>query len=147
MKGKVVAVCKNPDKGKKKECEFALLIENWGIEGDFHAGSQREVSMLPLESIQKMKGRIPSIEFGNFGENFVVEGLDFGKLKKGDRLRIGKEVETEIIAIGKECHERCIIYYQTGECIMPVEGVFMKVLKGGLVKKGDIVFLMDGKNE
>lgn len=144
MRGKVVAICKSSEKGKKKECDSALFVENWGIEGDFHAGSKREVSMLPLKSILKMREKFPSLEFGNFGENIVVDGLEFEKLKIGDRLKIGSEVETEIISIGKECHDRCIIYYQTGECIMPGEGVFMKVLKGGIVKKNDSVFLKEG---
>ncbi len=144
MKGKVVAICKSTDKGRKKECDFAIFVEKWGIEGDFHAGSQREVSMLPLESIIRIKEKIPSIEFGDFGENLVVEGLNFEKLEVGDKLKLGNDVETEIVMIGKECHERCIIYYQTGDCIMPVEGVFMRILKGGLVKKNDPVFLEKG---
>ncbi len=142
MKGKVVAICKGMEKGRKRECDYAKFVEKWGIEGDFHAGSQREVSMLSFDSIQRMKEKFPSIEFGNFGENLVVEGLDFEKLNIGDRLKIGNEVETEITTIGKECHDRCIIYYQTGECIMPVEGVFMRVLKGGVVKKNDTVLLI-----
>lgn len=142
MKGKVVAICKGTEKGRKKECDYAKFVEKWGIEGDFHAGSQREVSMLPLDSIQRMKKKFPSIEFGSFGENLVVEGLDFEKLSIGDKLKIGNEVETEITTIGKKCHDRCIIYYQAGECIMPVEGVFMRVLKGGVVKKNDKVLLI-----
>jgi MOSC domain-containing protein YiiM len=142
MKGKVVAICKGVEKGRKSECDYAKFVEGWGIEGDFHAGSQREVSMLSFDSIQRMKKKFPSIEFGNFGENLVVEGLDFGKINIGDKLKIGNEVEAEIIMIGKECHDRCIIYYETGECIMPVEGVFMRVLKGGIVKRNDTVLLL-----
>ncbi len=141
MKGKVVAICKSENKGKKRECNSAIFVEKWGIDGDFHAGSQREVSMLPLESILKMKEKIPSIGFGDFGENLVVDGLNFEKLKIGDKLKIGSDVETEIIMIGKECHERCAIFYQTGDCIMPFEGVFLRVIKGGLVKKNDPIFL------
>lgn len=142
MKGKVVAICKGIGKGRKRECDYAKFVEKWGIEGDFHAGSQREVSMLSFDSIQRMKKKFPSIEFGSFGENLIVEGLDFEKLKIGDKLKLGNEVETEIIMIGKECPDRCIIYYQTGECIMPVEGLFMRVLKGGVVKKNDKILLI-----
>ncbi len=142
MKGKVIAICKSSEKGKKQKCDSALFIEKWGIEGDYHGGSSREVSMLLQESVKRMKGKIPSIEFGNFGENLVVDGISKINLKIGAKLKIGKEVETEITMIGKECHERCAIYYQTGECIMPLEGVFMKVLKGGTVKINDPVLLI-----
>lgn len=142
MEGRVVAICKSNEKGKKKECDSAIFVEKWGIEGDFHGGSQREISMLCLDSIQKMKEKIPSIKFGSFGENLVVDGLDFEKVRIGDKLKIGNEVLTEIIMIGKECHNRCVIYYQTGECIMPVEGIFMRVLRGGIVRKNDPVVLI-----
>jgi MOSC domain-containing protein YiiM len=142
MKGKIVAICISNEKGRKRECNYAKLIEKWGIEGDFHAGSFREVSMLPLESIEEMREKIPSIEFGDFGENLVVEGLEFEKIEVGDRLKLGNEVETEILMLGKECHERCAIYYQTGDCIMPSKGIFMRVLKGGIIKKDDPVELI-----
>ncbi|MGQ9617581.1 MAG: MOSC domain-containing protein [Candidatus Aminicenantia bacterium] len=143
MEGKVVSICKSERRGRKKECDFAIFKENWGIEGDFHAGSEREVSILPLKSIEKMKEKLSWIEFGNFGENLVIDGLDFENLKIGDRLKIGEIVEAEIVMIGKDCHERCLIYYQTGECIMPGEGIFLRILKGGIVKRNDTVIMVE----
>lgn len=113
------------------------MIKDLGVEGDFHAkGGERQVSLLAAESIQKMKAKGLKLEDGAFGENLVTEGINLLGLKLGQKLTIG-EAEIEISKIGKECPERCSIFYAAGDCIMPREGVFAKVLKGGKVKPGD----------
>lgn len=135
--GKVQAVCISASKGQKSEVKEVNLIKGIGIEGDFHAkGGERQVSLLADESIAKMREKGLKLEAGAFGENIVTEGIDLLSLKIGQKLKVG-ETEIEISKIGKECKERCSIYYAAGDCIMPREGVFAKVLKSGWVKAGD----------
>ncbi len=137
--GKVVAVCISERKGtQKKDIGEAHLIEDYGIEKDAHAGpGHRQVSLLALESADTMRAKGLDIDSGDFGENIVTEGLYLKDLSLGSRLRIGKEALLEITQIGKECHDRCAIYYQAGDCIMPREGIFARVIRGGTIHVGD----------
>ena len=117
---------------------YAELKEGFGIAGDAHAGTKnREVSLLAEESIEKMKTKGLNVGPGDFAENITTEGLDLVSLKIGSRIKIGKDTLLEISQIGKECRARCSIYYQAGDCVMPTEGVFAHVLKGGMIKTGD----------
>ncbi len=113
----------------------------YGIEGDAHASSawHRQVSVLALESINKMKQMGLNVSPGDFAENITTEGIDLVSLPVGTKMLIGAEVVGEVSQIGKECHTRCAIYYQAGDCVMPKEGIFIRVLKGGKVRKGDNV--------
>ena len=115
------------------------LKENWGIEGDAHAGDwHRQVSLLSFEKIETFRERGADVDFGAFGENLIVEGYDLRRLPVGTRFRIGEAV-LELTQIGKECHSHCEIYKKMGDCIMPREGVFTEVVKGGRIRKGDAV--------
>ena len=140
--GKVIAVCTSEKKGtQKQEVPSATLRENWGIEGDAHAGTwHRQVSMLALEKIEEFRNRGAKVDFGAFGENLIVEGYDLSKLPVGTRFCIG-EVMLEMTQIGKECHSHCAIHRVMGDCIMPREGIFTKVIKGGEVRPGDEIVM------
>jgi len=134
---KIQAVCINKSKGRKFADSEINLIADLGVEGDFHAkGGERQVSLLAHESIEKMRAKGLNLDDGAFGENIVTEGIELVALKIGQKLKIG-EAEVEVTKIGKECVERCAIFYQTGDCIMPREGIFGKVLVGGKVKAKD----------
>lgn len=149
MKGKIVSINVSNKKGMKKTpIEEATVFENRGIGGDAHASSEwhRQVSLLGIESIRKMQEKGLDVKPGDFAENITTEGLDLLKLPIGTRLRIGKDVLGEISQIGKECHTKCAIYQQAGDCVMPSEGVFMRVLKGGLIKAGDEIIVMQRKS-
>ena len=141
---KLIAICTSEDKGMKKTpAASAVLKENHGIEGDAHAGNwHRQVSLLGLEKIEEFRNRGADVEFGAFGENLVVEGIRLSSLPVGTKLSIGDTV-IEITQIGKECHSRCAIYEMVGDCIMPREGVFAKVLSGGMIQPGDEIELKD----
>lgn len=141
MKGKIVAVCTSPEKGgRKKDVGQGVLVEGFGLEGDGHGGDwHRQVSLLAMESIASMQAKGLDVGPGDFAENLTTEGLELFSLPVGTRLQIGKEVLLEISQIGKVCHTRCAIYYQAGDCVMPREGIFAVVLKGGPVKRGDEV--------
>jgi len=135
---KVKATCISKRKGEKKiPVESIRLVEDFGVEGDAHAGSERQVSLLALESIQKMQQKGLKVGPGDFAENIVTEGMDLLILCPGTKLKIGDKVLLEISQIGKECHNRCAIYYQAGDCVMPREGIFAKVVLGGEIKPGD----------
>ena len=136
---KVLAVSISERKGiKKHPVEYIELIEDYGIDGDAHAGKwHRQVSLLALEKIEDFRSKGGNVDFGAFGENLVIEGFELNKLPVGQRLTVGDEVLLEVTQIGKECHDKCAIYYQVGECIMPKNGIFTRVLKGGKVKVGD----------
>ena len=138
--GKLIAICTSENKGTQKEqMQSAALKADHGIEGDAHAGKwHRQVSLLGLEKIEDFRARGAEVEFGAFGENLVIEGFDFRNLPVGTRFRIG-DVLLEMTQIGKECHTHCAIYHLVGDCIMPREGVFAKVLSGGEIKVGDEV--------
>ncbi len=137
--GLIEAVCISADKGviKIPLNEITLRV-GWGIEGDAHAGEwHRQVSLLAGESIDRMREKMPEIDHGMFAENIVTRGIDFSGLSVGDSLNIGDDVVLEITQIGKECHNAgCAIKRTTGECIMPKEGLFCRVLEGGRVTPG-----------
>ena len=136
--GKVIAVCISKEKGTQKnripEGEF---IEDWGIKDDAHAGKwHRQVSLLSYDKIQEFRAKGAEIEDGAFGENLVVEGFDFAKLPVGTKFRCN-DVVLEMTQIGKKCHHGCAIFQKMGDCIMPREGVFTRVLHGGVIHEGD----------
>lgn len=138
--GRVMAVCTSPAKGtQKQDVGKAVFIEDFGIEGDAHAGKwHRQVSLLSYEKIEEFRRRGAEVAFGAFGENLVVEGIDFKTLPIGTRFRCN-EVELVLTQIGKQCHHGCEIFQKMGDCIMPREGVFTKVEKGGEIKVGDML--------
>ncbi|MEG6521507.1 MOSC domain-containing protein [Desulfotomaculum sp. 1211_IL3151] len=137
--GKIVAVCTSPKKGmRKKNVGEAMLLVEHGIEGDAHVGEwHRQVSLLAQESIEKMRQMGLKVGPGDFAENLTTEGIDLVSLPIGAKLKIGEAALGEVTQIGKECHTRCAIYYQAGDCVMPKEGIFIRVLQGGTVKVGD----------
>ena len=136
--GKVRAVCISEKRGtQKKNIESAVFVEDWGIQGDAHAGKwHRQVSLLSQETIEAFKARGAEITDGAFGENLVVSGYDFTKFPVGTRFAC-KDVVLELTQIGKECHHGCEIFQKMGECIMPTTGVFARVLHGGTIQTGD----------
>lgn len=138
--GKIIAICISEKRGTQKvEIPEADIREDWGIEGDAHGGKwHRQVSLLGLEKIEDFRTKCFGIDFGTFGENLVVEGYDLSNMPVGTKFRIG-EVILEMTQIGKECHSHCEIFKKVGDCIMPREGVFARVIKGGHIKKGDAV--------
>ncbi len=134
----VEAVCSSHKKGiVKKEQARVTLRENWGLEGDAHAGEwHRQVSLLAGESIDGVKETLPTLKNGAFAENIITRGIDLTTLNIGDRLQIGDTVVLEITQIGKECHnDGCAIKKATGDCIMPKEGLFARVIQGGEMSK------------
>ena len=141
--GKVLAVCMSTEKGtQKKPVESVTLKEDWGIVGDAHAGHwHRQVSLLAFEKIDEFRKKGAQIDFGAFGENLVVEGFDLKALPVGTRFQVG-DCLLELSQVGKACHSHCEIYKIMGDCIMPREGVFTIVLKGGVVKPGDAVTMI-----
>ena len=141
---KITAVCISSKKGTPKQSiPEAVLLTNFGMQNDAHASSDthRQVSLLATESIEKMKNRGFDVGPGDFAENLTVKGIELFTLPVGTKLKVGSKVILEISQIGKECHTRCAIYHRTGECIMPHEGVFARVIRGGPVKAGDAVVL------
>jgi len=145
MKAEVVEVSISKEKGTRKEnIPEGLLIENHGFRDDAHAGDwHRQVSLLAIESIEKIRAKGLDVGPGDFAENITTRGIDLVNLPIGTRLKVGEEVLMEVTQIGKECHTRCAIYYQAGDCVMPREGIFTKVLKGGRVKKSDQIVVID----
>ena len=142
--GKVIAICTSKHKGTlKNEVSEANFIEEFGIEGDAHAGKwHRQVSLLALEKIEDFNLKGANVDFGAFGENLVVSGIKLNELPVGQKIQVG-ETLLEVTQIGKECHTRCAIYYRVGQCIMPKNGIFTRVLKGGNIKVGDSVVLIE----
>ena len=137
--GRIVAVSVSQSKGIKKsnlpECK---LLEDKGLDGDAHAGDwHRQVSLLAMESIDKIRGKGLDVSPGDFAENITTSGLKIWELPLGTRLAVGSEALLEVTQIGKECHDRCAIYHQVGDCVMPREGVFTRVLRGGTIRPGD----------
>ena len=138
QQSRVVAVSVSRTKGVKKENVPSItLLPDFGVEGDAHAGSERQVSFLAQESIDAMQGRGLELHPGDFAENITTRGLDVPALPVGARLRLGSQVELEITQIGKSCHHGCAIRQAVGDCVMPREGVFARVLVGGVVRPGD----------
>ena len=147
MSGKIVSINISDRKGvRKKPVNEVTLRTDYGIEGDAHASSEwhRQVSLLALESVRKMQDMGLDVKPGDFAENLTTEGIDLLSLPIGTHLTIGHDIEAEVSQIGKECHTRCDIYYQAGDCVMPREGIFVKVLKGGKAKVGDRISLSAG---
>ena len=140
--GEVVAVCRSEEKGtRKSEIESGELITDFGLKGDAHAGDwHRQISLLGEESILKMKILVDKefdFNYGDFAENITTSGIFLYDLPVGSLLKIGDEVLLEVTQIGKECHHDCEIYKKVGMCIMPSEGIFARVKKGGEIKAGD----------
>jgi MOSC domain-containing protein YiiM len=133
----------------KKKCtpktpvEEAYLVKEHGLEGDAHSGPwHRQVSLLASESIDQAKAQGLNVNFGDFAENIATVGIDWKTLPIGTRARLGAQVVLEITQIGKECHNRCAIYYKAGDCIMPREGVFARVLEEGPIRCGDPIEIL-----
>jgi TatD DNase family protein len=144
--GVVKAFCLSEEKGgAKKNIGCGELVANHGLKGDAHAGDwHRQISLLSLQKIEEFRSRGAQVEYGTFGENLVVDGIDFSSLPVGTVFRCG-EALLEMTQIGKECHNHCAIYNSVGDCIMPREGVFAKVLRGGEVKAGDEFQITENK--
>ena len=140
-KGRIRAISISKEKGtRKKNVPKAELQADFGIIGDAHAGSwHRQVSLLGVESIDKMTAKGAKVSPGDFAENITTECVDLGTLKVGSKLRLGVNVELEITEFGKKCHGRCKIFEQIGDCIMPREGVFAQVTQGGAIDVGDAI--------
>lgn len=140
--GTVKAVCTSEIKGiQKSEAACVELRPDWGIEHDAHAGKwHRQVSLLGYEQIERFKALGADVVNGSFGENIIVEGFDLKTLPVGTRLRLGDSL-LELSQIGKQCHAHCAIYHKMGDCIMPREGAFCKVLQGGTIRPGDEIVL------
>ncbi len=142
--GKVIAISISKRKGiPKTNIDTANLIENYGIEGDVHAGSwHRQVSFLGIESIIKMKeSGLPGLRPGAFAENITTEFINLPSLKIGTKIKIGEDALIEITQIGKECHSKCAIYFISGDCVMPREGIFGRVIKSGQIKPDDEIII------
>jgi MOSC domain-containing protein YiiM len=143
----VIAVCQSEKKGEKKTPVARVTIrQEYGVVGDAHADSSthRQVSLLAIESIDKMRGKGLELHPGDFAENITTEGIDLSRLPIGTRINIGGEVVLEMTQIGKECHAGCAIRQQVGDCIMPREGVFARVVRGGDIKPGDEIIIVEG---
>jgi MOSC domain-containing protein YiiM len=144
MNGTVVAVCISGKKGgRKRPADSARLRKNHGIVGDAHAGEgDRQVSLLAEESIRKMRMSGLDVGPGDFAENITTRGMELTALPIGTRLAVGEAV-LRVTKIGKECHDRCAIYLKAGDCVMPREGIFAVVLRGGAIRAGDRIAVGD----
>ncbi|MFZ7101681.1 MAG: molybdenum cofactor synthesis domain-containing protein [Peptococcaceae bacterium] len=141
---KVLAVCTSPRKGMRKtNAEEGKILVDLGLEGDAHAGfAHRQISLLAMESIEKMVKMGLDVGPGDFAENITTRGIDLVNLPVGTRFKIGEQGVLRVTQIGKECHNRCAIYYQAGDCVMPKEGIFAEVLKEGTVRVSDEIKLL-----
>lgn len=144
--GTIKAVCTSEIKGiQKSETESIELRPDWGIENDAHAGNwHRQVSLLSYEKIEDFKARGADVINGSFGENIIVEGFDLKNIPVGTKFRSGDAI-LELTQIGKECHAHCAIYHKMGDCIMPREGVFCKVVHGGRIAPGDSIDIIESE--
>jgi len=147
----VIAVCQSEKKGTKKTPVAEVTIkEDYGVVGDAHADctTHRQVSLLAIESIDKMRAKgFDFLQPGDFAENITTKGINLASLPIGTRLSVGKEVILEMTQIGKECHAACAIRQQVGDCIMPREGIFARVIRGGRAKAGDNIEVADNKSK
>ena len=141
----IIAVCISKSKGERKtDVGQGELQKGFGLVGDAHGGDwHRQVSLLAIESIDKMRAAGLDVGPGDFAENLTTRGFELHSLPIGTRFRVGASVLLEMTQIGKECHDRCAIYHQAGDCVMPKEGVFAIVIEGGLVKTGDAVEILE----
>jgi MOSC domain-containing protein YiiM len=142
----IVSIALSNKKGTpKKVVEAAELVVDHGLRGDAHAGPwHRQVSFLAAESIEKARERGLDVGFGDFAENIATKGINWIEVPIGTRVKLGDSSVVEITQIGKECHTRCAIHYKAGDCIMPKEGIFGKVLQGGKIRKGDTIRIVSG---
>ncbi len=138
-KGKILAVCVSEKKHTpKKNVKEGILRVSWGVVGDAHAGDEvKQVSLLARESIEKAKKSGLNAGFRDFAENLTTEGIELLALPIGQRLKVGDDILLEVSQIGKQCVKPCAIFYKMGDCIMPREGIFCRVIKGGKIKIGD----------
>lgn len=146
----IKAICMSEKKGTEKiSISKGELVENHGLKGDAHAGEwHRQLSLLAYEKVEAFNKKGANVGHGAFGENLVIEGIDLATLPVGTRLEINRSIELEVTQIGKKCHKHCTIYHSVGDCIMPREGIFARVLKGGIVKPGDeIIITRYGDNQ
>jgi MOSC domain-containing protein YiiM len=143
--GRVVAVSISAEKGTRKtNVPQAWLTFNWGLENDAHGGGwHRQVSLLALESIERMRQQSFDVNPGDFAENITTEGITLNELPLGTLLRVGSEVRLQVTQIGKQCHTGCAVFQQVGQCIMPKEGIFARVLQGGTVCVGDPIKIVE----
>lgn len=147
---KIITVCRSKEKGARKEAiAEGIIKKNYGLLGDAHADSSthRQVSLLAIESIDKMRKSGFEVGPGDFAENLTTAGLDVSSLPVGTVLSVGEDVLLEITQIGKNCHSGCAIFRQIGKCIMPKEGVFARVLRDGTVKAEDEIKVSEVYNE
>lgn len=142
-KGKIIAVCISEKRGtEKKNMHECKIVEGFGLENDAHGGNwHRQISLLSFEKIEDFKKRGGEVNEGSFGENLIVSGIDLKSLPVGTVIKINDAI-LEVTQIGKECHSHCEIFHKVGDCIMPREGIFTKVIKGGFVKEGDSIFVL-----
>jgi len=145
---KIESISISAKKGTRKaQVDSARLVVNHGVEGDAHAGSwHRQVSFLSSENIEKTRDQGLDVTYGDFAENIATSGIDWKEMLIGTKVKLGKTAVVEITQIGKECHKKCAIYYQAGDCIMPREGVFGRVLKGGKIHCGDAIRIFGDSN-
>jgi MOSC domain-containing protein YiiM len=145
---RIVSIAVSKKKGtRKSQVREAKLLKDHGLEGDAHAGDwHRQVSFLSSESINQANQQGLDVTFGDFAENIATEGIDWPTLPLGTRVRLGDAAEVEVSQIGKECHNKCAIYYKAGDCIMPREGVFARVIVGGMIHCEDRIRLVNDKS-
>lgn len=143
MEAVIKAICTSEKRGTaKRDIKEAELIEDFGIKGDAHAGKwHRQISLLSYEQVEAFRKRGADVADGAFGENILAEGIDFKTLKIGTKIKSG-DVLLEVTQIGKKCHSECEIFKQVGDCIMPREGIFARVLHGGKLKTGDKLYII-----
>lgn len=146
---KIVSLSTSKKKGTRKTTVTEVtLIENFGVEGDAHAGDwHRQVSFLASESIQQSREKGLDVDFGAYAENIATSGIDWISVPVGTRYKLGDTALVEITQIGKECKKKCAIFYQAGDCIMPREGVFAKVLRGGVIRCGDTIEIISDNHQ
>lgn len=145
VEGRIVAVSVSLKKGiKKTNIRSGQLIENYGLENDAHAGDwHRQVSILATESIDQIRDKGLDVKPGDFAENVTTKGVRLWDFPVGTLMKLGAEALVEVTQIGKECHSRCAIFHQVGDCVMPREGIFARVIKRGEVKPGDVVQVIE----
>ena len=143
-KGVVRGICISKKRGTAKyPVESARIVPDWGIEEDAHGGKwHRQISLLALEKIEAFREQGADVDFGAFGENLIIEGFDLRNVPVDSEIRIGDTVRLKVTQIGKECHSGCAIFKKMGECIMPKQGVFTKVLHGGVIHPGDELVIL-----